>query len=400
MKNFFVLFTFAILNTLMIAACTPSGGGAGGNGDSVRPLYLGDLDKKVNEIYSKENEARMDACDFQWRPKILEISRALEERRDKIAELARKQSASEGVALVNLGDFTFVNDIANPAGKDEWKNLLISWSRVANIYQLIKDKPEDPRWIRMNQLARSIVVDDNYRIINGAFYGLSHDSGPKIFAIQAKLVGCQKDAQCTNPDLSTEESNYLSSNPIYNYYINSLRGKKMSFEDKREVLNRFVIRINMNAARFGFSKESRLRVEGDTLVVPLDLSVFGEDGAKHFIEVIETAWNQDPQYKMRVELSNDPKLSYKVQMDPAVGNRAFVNRKDFFMQLFERNSLKTIVHEFGHILGFNDYYFTTWNTTTCAYNYESNEGDVMSSSHDGAILPRHWEDLKKVYWGQ
>lgn len=126
-------------------------------------------------------------------------------------------------------------------------------------------------------------------------------------------------------------------------------------------------------------------------------SAFG-DGAKDAIAWIEKVWNVDADYRIRIEDVKKPLAGYAANISREVGGRAYVDREKFTMELFNFGRLRTIPHEFGHILGFADNYFTLWNKKTCGYDVEINPGDLMSDSTAGVVLPEHWEQLKKTYW--
>lgn len=68
------------------------------------------------------------------------------------------------------------------------------------------------------------------------------------------------------------------------------------------------------------------------------------------------------------------------------------------MQLFNFSRLKTAIHEFGHVIGLTDEYYTSWDTTKCSYVDEYNGGNLMSDSFTGKVLPEHWQLIKKTYW--
>ncbi|MBS1971121.1 MAG: hypothetical protein JSU04_12480 [Bdellovibrionales bacterium] len=395
-KALSILLVGSFLFTL--AACQKSSD-TPANNEAVKPLYLGDLDKKMNEIYAQENEPRMDVCDLQWRPKILEIARVLEEKRKDIEALAKKKNSENNIVGTDFGSFKFIDDMSNPPGKDEWTTFTSSWSEIVRDYEIIKDNPQNPYWVNLNRKARGMVADDQSRISYGSFYGLTKDSGPVIIAIKEKLENCQKDLVCTNPGLTDDEWVYLKTNPIYKYYMGILDGSSASSAKKRDVLDRFLKRVQDDASSYGFFKNPVIRTEGKTLIIPLDLSDLGVEGAQKFAALIEKTWNIDSKYSLKVEsVTGVEKSSYKILVDNELGGRAFVNWNKLFMQLHNWGRFKTITHEFGHILGFYDNYYTTWSTDTCAYTFQSNSGDLMSDSTEGTVLARHWAKLKEIYW--
>lgn len=392
-----ILSTTALFITMMLlVACQRSE--APQNADPVQPLYLGNLDQKMGEIYNDKNKNFLSVCDYQWRSKILEISRVLEEKREAIEALAQKDVGSEPEKVLDFGSYKFLDDSLKPPGKDEWTERINSWSRIAKIYDWIKDDPKDPRWVIVNQMARGIVSDDDKRIVRGVFYSLSRKVEPMVLEIERKAVACQQVASCVNPNLSKEETNFLTLHPFYANANRIFRSDKATFEQKRENLERFAMRVQSLAQRYGFYQEDLLKIDGKALTVPMDLSALGDEGAARFIEITEKIWNTNPDYSIKIESIKGGSPAYTVQVDEAVGGRAHLNRKSRAMQLFNWDRVKVFTHEFGHILGFQDNYYTAWSIDTCSYTTETNSGDLMANSSDGTVLTRHWDKLKEIYW--
>ncbi|MBO9668120.1 MAG: hypothetical protein J7501_15065, partial [Bdellovibrio sp.] len=92
-----------------------------------QPIYLGNLDKKMAEIYDDKNKSYQNVCDIQWRPKILEISRVLEKNRAAIEAMAEDQTNAKPQKTLEFGVFKFLDDTSTPVGKDEWSENIISW---------------------------------------------------------------------------------------------------------------------------------------------------------------------------------------------------------------------------------------------------------------------------------
>lgn len=78
-------------------------------------------------------------------------------------------------------------------------------------------------------------------------------------------------------------------------------------------------------------------------------------------------------------------------------NRSFVNHRRRTLEIANLAWTKTVAHELGHVLGFDDHYYNVWNGRNCYYSQESRLGDLMSNSEHGAVTPRHWEVLNKAY---
>ena len=157
MKFTSILVALIAIQTLI--ACTPPNSESS-SADSPRPMYLGDLDKKISEIYSKENETYFDPCDFINRSRIIELAKVLEQK------------------------------------------------------------------------------------------------------------------------------NFLNSNWLFNKFNKDLDEDNVSKTEKRELLNIYLKRIQRESSYFTFRINPQARVEGNTLVIPMDLSVLGETTTR-FTELIE-----------------------------------------------------------------------------------------------------------------
>jgi hypothetical protein len=78
-------------------------------------------------------------------------------------------------------------------------------------------------------------------------------------------------------------------------------------------------------------------------------------------------------------------------------NRSFVNHRRRTLEIANLAWTKTVAHELGHVLGFDDHYYNVWNSRNCYYSQESRLGDLMSNSEHGAVTSRHWEILDHAY---
>jgi hypothetical protein len=241
------------------------------------------------------------------------------------------------------------------------------------------------------------VFDDEDRIVYSGFTGRSRTVGPKFEAILLKLKECMASETCIDPKLDADQKSFLNDNLAYNYYDHNLTSTQVSQEEKRKVLERFLNRIKRDNDVYQFYINPIARFEGNSLIIPMDVSVLGEAASK-FIESIEKAWNIDNTYSVKIEAKNRPESSYLLNVDDVVGGRAFVMHSNGgSLQLFNMGRLKTATHEFGHVIGLPDEYYTTWDPSVCGYNNEYNAGNLMSDSSSGKVLPEHWQAIKKAY---
>jgi hypothetical protein len=78
-------------------------------------------------------------------------------------------------------------------------------------------------------------------------------------------------------------------------------------------------------------------------------------------------------------------------------NRSYVNHRTRTMEIANLAWTKTVAHELGHVLGFDDHYYNVWNARNCYYSQESRLADIMSNSEHGSVTARHWEVLNEAY---
>lgn len=78
-------------------------------------------------------------------------------------------------------------------------------------------------------------------------------------------------------------------------------------------------------------------------------------------------------------------------------NRSFVNHRLRVLDIANLAWTKTVAHELGHVLGFDDHYYNVWNGRNCYYLQMSRLSDLMSNSEHGAVTERHWQILDKAY---
>lgn len=77
--------------------------------------------------------------------------------------------------------------------------------------------------------------------------------------------------------------------------------------------------------------------------------------------------------------------------------RSFVNHRTRTMVIANYAWSRTVAHELGHILGFDDHYYSVWHKEHCYYTQESRVGDLMSNSEKGRVGAEHWRVLERAY---
>jgi hypothetical protein len=384
-----------------MSACSPSSSGSGG-GDTTKGLYQGDLDQKIGEIYGEKNALFFRQCELTWKDKAIEVSRFLESHRAEIEAFYKTyldQKGSDTYDFIQMGRFTFKDPKKKVVGTDAWTEYQASWSEAYTSYQNIKNTPVNLDWVRLNSYVRAMIPDEESRITHGQNYGLSKDTESLANSIYGKVQACVDDANCTLPDFTPEDLHFFDEATGESWYVNRLRfpSARDSVQNRRDYLGKLLKRVQGDKGRYTFTPSDIAKVNGSQLEIPMDLSSLG-DGADKFAQYIESIWNNDGEFKIKIIQKHSPDIAYVVDVSDIVGERASVHGKK--MQLYNLGVMKTFPHEFGHVLGFRDNYYTLWDSGSCVYKEQSNIGDIMSNHTSGQVLPRHWDVLKKTYWNK
>lgn len=135
------------------------------------------------------------------------------------------------------------------------------------------------------------------------------------------------------------------------------------------------------------------RINGKTLEVKLDPGEFR--GAEKKLEaIIAKTWNVDGnKVVIRWEAGEG---AYRV-LPNFQSARSFVNHRTKEMRIANFAFDRTVAHEFGHVLGFDDHYYSVWNPTHCYYTQKSRLSDLMSNSESGSVQRQHWGILARAY---
>jgi hypothetical protein len=110
--------------------------------------------------------------------------------------------------------------------------------------------------------------------------------------------------------------------------------------------------------------------------------------------VLEQEW-QGNGFHVRIQWM-EGKGAYKLRAH-FDSNRSYVNHRTRTLEIANLAWTKTVAHELGHVLGFDDHYYNVWNSRNCYYSQESRLSDLMSNSEHGAVNSRHWEILNDAY---
>lgn len=135
------------------------------------------------------------------------------------------------------------------------------------------------------------------------------------------------------------------------------------------------------------------RISRQEIEVMLDPGEF-RGFEKKIESILVRAWNTK-HGKIRIVWGASPD-AYRLVPHFQSG-RSFVNHRTKEMRIANYAFTTTVAHEFGHVLGFDDHYYSVWNDTNCYYTQKSRLTDLMSNSEHGTVRKEHWDILDRAY---
>jgi hypothetical protein len=364
--------------------------------------FSGDLNQELDQI---QNHEGIDPCDVSQAEIKRFLVTAVEEHQAAMKEEANESSVAESSSphtpQARLIEFqgSHLVDLPKIATKsDGWTTNIQGWRGIHNFYKQNADKPTPRFWRAMNEAVRSLLLEDKIRVINGTNRGIDHENVQQLLAISAKVESCMKDAACEIPDFSDELALAVKSIPMYRFFYQGLRSNS-DFESKREFLKDFLDRSRMDLLDHGFRKNPHLKFERSdsttVLNLAMDPGLLGQREKEIIDSIIESVWSSETS-KVKLDWSSKqvtPGL-FEILFHPnSPDQRPYVLPYKKTMNLFPGNRTRSVAHEFGHVLGFDDHYYTVWDPDRCLYIYESNDFDLMSSSDSGDVTPEEWRTL-------
>ncbi len=382
---------------LFLSACTSSVSSQNAP-DQSKPKYEGNVYEQAKEIYSDEES--LYPCDRLYKNKAIELSQIVENNRTKINELIEKTKTSrlnEGDKFnyYKMGEVQFFDQKSTTESNDVWEESFESWRRADFLYQQISSNLDDPHWVRLNAMVRSLILMDTARIYNADHPGLRRSEKDRVLRVTSFVEECFKHETCISLALESRDLAWLSEGlkHLDLYYL--LRDDEINRSEKRSAIKWLNDDLSISARIYGFTKNPLISVKENKLIVPLKLQAFGPD-AENAIQLIEKNWNTQG-LSVKIDPVSESQDGYSIVIKNTPGQRAYVSHTKKEMGLFPPVRSSTFIHEFGHVLGLMDSYYTSYNQTKCMYVYESNPGDLMSESGTGKILPAHIEQIKKAY---
>jgi len=279
-----------------------------------------------------------------------------------------------------------------------WETGSISWSGVNNYYETNKGNPPANFWSRLNGDIRSLLLEDRSRVINGTNAAFDHQNIEYLNSITGRIRSCVENKTCVDPGFNESELLALKSIPKYQFFQQALRSST-DRNYQRKVLDRFLERANRDLADHQLEINPLIKIKKNgtisELTLAMDPGTLNEE-EKNLVEtVIESIWSKSDakvilEWRSRSTLADLFKILFHGD-EP--GERPRVKFRDKTLNLYPGSRTRSIAHEFGHVLGFEDHYYTTWNPNYCIYVTEFNDADLMSNSMSGDVTAEEWMRL-------
>jgi hypothetical protein len=380
---------------------------------------LGELTDNWHEI---KRSVHRESCDLQWSGRIQQITRALDERASLLSQGHEEESPpaeSPATPRVQTPLLPQAQSPAVPSTRSmgplsvtrsspvqapispHWHSWTRSWQNAHTLYERLVSQgiESSTEWTQLATLAQALIFDDRRRVVDQVNFGLNHEALPLVQLLNRNVQDCLALAHCSRPHWSAGIPEFARSVPLYATFFAGFENSALEDSSRRTILEGFQRRLAQDLLRLNFSRNPDIRrLNADTWEVPLYFGSLPATAVATFVDIVESAWTSGTQ-SVRVRWRDISPLAFQILMLPDdVGGRAHVSWTPFrHMRLYPEVSEQVVAHEFGHILGFKDNYFTFWNSTTCVYTLEQLDSDIMSRPTTGSVGPAHWSELDAQY---
>jgi len=358
--------------------------------------YQGPLYQSYRDIQDSSNREK---CDQQQSEIQSTLIAALDSKTNDLLNLAYSQNTN----TIELSPFDRSYLINKPkiTPKKGWQENPYGWG-IAYDYYLKHQNDSNPHfWSVLNAYVRSIITDDRKRVVYGYNYSLDHTQIEKLGALKETIEACRTNTRCAQPDWTNEQKQIVATIPAYNI-IQVQLNESYFLRTKRTVIAQFADRIDVDYAlhqeQFNDLVTHQV-IEGKNVYnLPLDAHNFSDSDRNLLKTTIESIWSND-QNQVAVTWKNTSSnlnaFHFLFTYEP--DNRSFVNFSLKEIQLYPFNTLRAVGHEIGHVLGFDDHYYTLWDSDKCQYVTQYTEEDIMSVPDSGDIVPSEWQMLEDQY---
>ena len=358
--------------------------------------YQGPLYQSYRDIQDSQNREK---CDQKLSNIQSTLITALDLKTNDLLNLAYSQT-NNPLELAPFGRSYLVNK-QKIAPKKGWQENPYGWGIAYDYYLKHKDDSNPHFWTVLNAYVRSIITDDRKRVVYGYNYSLNHTQVEKLGSLKETVEACRTNTRCGQPDWSDDQKQLVSEIPAYNM-IQTQLDESYFLRTKRTVIRQFADRIDEDYAlhqeQFNELVTHEVIDSKNVYHLPLDASSFSESDRNLLKTTIESIWsNEQNQVAVTWKTSTSVLNAFRFLFTYEPDNRSFVNFSLKEIQLYPFNTLRAVGHEIGHTLGFDDHYYTLWDSEKCQYITQYTEEDIMSVPDSGDIVPSEWQMLQDQY---
>lgn len=336
-----------------------------------------------------QNSKFVQQCDHQYGQARIDISRELDRRHADIVRIQKESPVDEDVKRVTVGPISIDEPFTQPKLEDKWEKFTLGWPDAQRLWDEYQADPSDENLVGLNSVVRSLMFDDRNRVLHGVNVYLTRTDLKSLINLRDQVNACAADANCTRPNYSDDARSLATKNDYYRSYF-----RDNYFYQDREALTKWLKDLNIDVEDKEFTKNETIkRLDANTLEVPMNPGNFAgfENELTRFFEAV---WKTD---KLAVKVKwQQIEDIFSIVINNEVGGRAFVRYGNKSMNIADGVTSTTLAHEFGHVLGLTDEYYTTWNKDTCTYQFEYNPSNIMSDSA-GVPQQSHWDLLNSHY---
>lgn len=335
---------------------------------------------------AKENNWYTD-CDAEDRKTMLMVTAAVDKHAPEIRALLKKKLAEKNDKGENVAGL-LVRKSRTPEVTDEWNNHYLSWRLVARAVRFAKTAED---WTEIGSDVDRLLEQDTERMGQGVNYSVDPQTFGAFETAYKTISNCLQSGNCVMP------ANVIKTITRF-WWIRRLVGRIEKKEDAAKNLEQLHLSLKSVATRFHLTPyPSAKRVSQSLIEIPIDPGPLAA-GKERLAELLEMKWKSKAlSVKVRWTTREKEKDAYLITFDPQRVFAAGIYRQKRIITLSAAVSEGTLTHEFGHVLGFQDHYYTSYEPgAVCAYRFWNKPSDLMSQN-TGEVTKAQWEALDRAY---
>jgi hypothetical protein len=370
-----------------LLACTHKGSEKPVAAKLERQQFEGELVPAVREMYAPGD---LSECDFRFKDRVLEVAKFLDEKSEEInsksAALGWYDDSGKELPSIQIGKYKFYESQYTPTSFN-WETEEYGWQDIFE--RIDSGKAGLPE---INRRFRGLLASEIDRVQYGLFSGISRGALEPYIQLFKRISDCYLEESCSDPKLTAEQKEFLGQGQYYLRLLSEIETQSDNKHALHELYEHMQADVSFNTFHIN---ENMKQTSPGTFELKMLAGDFS-GGEKNFWSFMKY-WIGSSGEKISLKIVPSGADLYKFIVEPIYGGRAETSWKKHFLKLYPNKLTRTIAHELGHVFGFPDEYYTTYNYKTCKYKDEYNNGDIMSDSNSGIVMPEHWKTLKEKY---